>query len=370
MTRRASRALFSVTLLLSGCGSDSTGERSDAASDVSADHDAGIDAAESDATLAPDADGESDADAAPPLDDGPIGWASVAGYGVATTTGGGDQAPVVVSSLDAFNDSAGGDSARVLHVSGEISGQLKVGSNKTIVGLPGAKLHGSLALNGSVNVILRNLTIVGYNCYDTNDCGNGADAIVLRDAHHVWLDRLDISDGSDGNLDIVQGSDLVTVSWTKFHYSEERAPNTGNPHRFSNLIGSSDGATGDIGRLRVTFHHVWWADRVMERMPRVRFGLVHVFNSLYTAAGNSSCVGLGFDGNVLLEKNAFIGVKDPIRTSNANEAAIVESIDNLYVSTTGTNADKNPPAFTPPYAYALEPVSGVQASVQAGVGPK
>jgi pectate lyase len=37
-----------------------------------------------------------------------------------------------------------------------------------------------------------------------------------------WFDHCDISDGSDGNLDITNGSDLVTVSWTQFHYSTKR----------------------------------------------------------------------------------------------------------------------------------------------------
>ena len=166
----------------------------------------------------------------------------------------------------------------------------------------------------------------------------------------------------------------MTISWTKFHYSPTRAPGYpagGEVHHFSDLIGGSDTATGDVGHLRVTLHHDWWAENVVERMPRVRFGKVHIFNSLYTAAGNNYCIGLGFDGNILTENTVFVGVNDPIdSTSHSNPASIVVSKGNVYDMTTGTTADKGGPAFTPPYPYVLDAASAVQAAVKAGAGPK
>jgi hypothetical protein len=62
----------------------------------------------------------------------------------------------------------------------------------------------------------RNIAVRGYNCSDsTGDCSAGADAIsILGGAHHIWLDHMAIYDGSDGNLDITQASDFITVSWT------------------------------------------------------------------------------------------------------------------------------------------------------------
>ncbi|MEU1515363.1 pectate lyase [Streptomyces sp. NPDC005811] len=48
----------------------------------------------------------------------------------------------------------------------------------------------------------------------------------------------------DGLMDITNGSDLVTVSWSRFA-----------DHDKAMLIGSGDSATGDRGRLRVTLHH-------------------------------------------------------------------------------------------------------------------
>ena len=100
---------------------------------------------------------------------------------------------------------------------------------------------------------------------------------VTSDAQHVWFDHCDISDGTDGNLDITNGSDFVTISWTKFHYTPRTDP-SGNDstgaegHRFSNLIGSADNVPGDVGHLNITWHHDWWADNVNQRMPRSRPG--------------------------------------------------------------------------------------------------
>jgi hypothetical protein len=187
-----------------------------------------------------------------PPEAGPLlGWASVmgsaaTGAAVATTTGGGAATPLTVSTLAALNAAVSGSTPAVVYVKGVLAaGTLKVGSNKTIAGVCGAEIHGHVDMNGSANVIFRNLKVVGYNCSDNmSECKSGFDAItVVSSAHHLWFDHDDISDGSDGNLDITNGSDFVTVSWTKFWYSSKRTdPVTGTTgHRFSNLIGAADG---------------------------------------------------------------------------------------------------------------------------------
>ena len=200
------------------------------------------------------------------------------------TTGGGNATPVVVTTAAAFTSNISGTTARVIHVMGTFSGSFGIGSNKTIIGLCGARVTGHIGLSGSVNVIIRNLRIVGNNCSDSpNDCSAGADAVTLGGgAHHVWFDHCDVSDGSDGNLDITQGSDFVTISYTKFSYSTMRTdPMAGaSGHRFSNLIGSGDNVPEDVGHLNVTWHHNWWAQNVNQRMPRTRRGNIHVFNNL------------------------------------------------------------------------------------------
>jgi pectate lyase len=214
-----------------------------------------------------------------------------------------------VTTVAALSSAAGGSTAAVIYVMGVLpNGSIKVGSNKTIVGLCGAEIHGHLDVSNVSNVIVRNIKIVGYgvgDCsldpsYDSSvGCSSGADAVSIQNSHHVWFDHDDISDGTDGNLDTNNGSDFVTISWTKFHYTPRTDP-TGNDstgaegHRFSNLVGSADGVPADMGHLNMTWDHDWWADNVNQRMPRTRAGKIHVLNSLYTSVGDSYCTNAGY----------------------------------------------------------------------------
>lgn len=313
----------------------------------------------------------------------PIGWASK-GTG---TTGGGTTKPTLVTSLAALNTAAAGTGAAVIYVKGNLAqGTLALGSNKTIIGCSeGATINGHVNVKASKNLIVRNVNIVGYNCappdVDTSNggqCQNGVDAITVVDgSSNLWFDHDAISDGSDGNMDLTHAVDFVTISYTKFFYSTKRSdPNDTGAlgHRFSNLIGHDDkNASEDTGHLNITFHHDWWAPYAMERMPRVRFGKVHLFNNLWSAAGNDYCIGVGVGANVLNEYNAFIGVKTPINTTSYSDGTSVsKSANNLYSGTSGNAvADlKAGSVFVPPYLYTPEAASAVQADVQANAGPK
>jgi pectate lyase len=306
----------------------------------------------------------------PPAASPLVGWASVNEMNQNGTTGGGTATPVVVTSTGDFNTQAGGTTARVIHVSGNLSGTFTIGSNKTVIGVCGATLQGSVRISNSVNVILRNIKVVGNNCSDSpQQCSGGADAVsITNSSHHVWVDHLDVSDGSDGNLDTNAGSDFVTISWTKFSYSTRRTdPVQGTSgHRFSNLVGSGDNVPGDVGKLRVTFHHNWWAQNVDQRMPRTRYGNIHVFNNLYTSSGNSYCTNAGIQTHVLVENNAYIGVNNPL-SPDANGDMLARG--NLFQSTTGTTT-ANGTGFTPPYQYSLDATTNLRATIEAQAGPR
>ena len=293
-----------------------------------------------------------------------VGWATQSG----TVTGGGNLTPTVVTTLSALNTAAAGTNAAVIQVSDTISGNVTIGSNKTLIGACGSKatISGHIQMSGSQNVIMRNLYIVGYNCTDSpSDCSAGDDAItVVTSAKHLWFDHCDVSDGSDGNLDMTHASDFITISWTKFHYSGRRS----GDHQFSNLIGhNDDNASEDTGHLNVTFDHVWWADNVAQRMPRVRFGKVHVINSLYTASGNDTAIGEGVNCNVRIENNIFKSITS-VFYDQGNSASIVQSIGNTFTSSTSTTP-LGGTAFQPPYTIALESLTTLEASVRAGAGP-
>ena len=318
----------------------------------------------------------------PPAASALVGWAAVSGMGVTTTTGGGTATPQTVTTESALASAAGGTGAAVIYVKGVLSaGKISVGSNKTIVGLCGAEIHGHLGLSGSSNVIIRNIKIVGYgigNCaldpdYDSSvGCSSGNDAVTVNGAsHHLWFDHCDISDGTDGNLDITNGSDFVTVSWTKFHYTS-RSDNTGSDstgaegHRFSNLIGADDGLAIDVGHLNVTWHHDWWADNVNQRMPRTRAGKIHLFNNLFTAAGDSYCTNAGDGAHLLVESNVYSGVKAPLQPDSDGDML---AKNNIFTNTSGTTTASGT-GFSPTYSYSADAASSVQAAVQAGAGPQ
>jgi pectate lyase len=310
-----------------------------------------------------------------------IGWASVTDNRVPVMNGGGSAMARPVTTLAALNAAAAGNTPAVIYVQGVLApGKVVIGSNKTIVGLCGAEVHGHVDVSNVSNVIIRNLKIVGYgvgNCaldpsFDaTVGCSSGDDAMTIQNnSHHIWVDHCDISDGTDGNLDTTSGSDFVTISWTKFHYTPRTdtggSDSTGaSGHRFSNLIGSGDNVTTDIGKLNVTWHHDWWADNVNQRMPRTRFGQIHVFNNLYSSAGDSYCTNSGIMTHVLVENNVYTNVHNPL-SPDANGDMLARG--NLFQMTTGTTTSTGV-GFVPTYQYTLDATGTLAATIMAQAGP-
>jgi len=136
---------------------------------------------------------------------------------------------------------------------------------------------------------------------------------------------------------------------------------------FSNLIGAADNVAGDVGHLNVTWHHDWWADNVNQRMPRTRAGKVHLFNNLFTAAGNSYCSNAGQGAASLVENSIYKGVKAPFQV-DSNSVGLV-SKGNTFPGSTG-NTTGSGTAFTPPYSYTPDDTNNLQASIQANAGPQ
>lgn len=203
--------------------------------------------------------------------------------------------------------------------------QIPVGSNTTIIGLPGAEITGAnLRINNASNVIVRGLTITdAHDCFPSWDPTDGAtgnwnseyDTVSLTGATNVWVDHNDFSDGDnpdsaqpvyfgrpyqvhDGLLDITNASDLVTVSWNRMH-----------DHDKSMLIGSSDSRTSDAGKLRVTLHHNKFRN-LGQRVPRVRYGQVDVYNNHYVVDSSATdqyvySLGVGINSHIVAEHNVF-----------------------------------------------------------------
>lgn len=169
------------------------------------------------------------------------------------------------------------------------------------------------------------------------------DSISVNGGKRVWIDHCTFSDGDrpdklfppifpfphneitqkvqhhDGSVDITNGANLVTLSYNVFR-----------DHDKTNLIGGSDSSKLDTGLLNVTFHHNLF-ENVGQRMPRVRFGKVHLYNNAYlgdasgaddpsrnayqnhlaslnhkgTGAIMRSVIGVGKDSAIYSEANVF-----------------------------------------------------------------
>ncbi|GAA5161126.1 PbsX family transcriptional regulator [Viridibacterium curvum] len=248
-------------------------------------------------------------------------------------------------------------------------------SNTTLVGLgKDAKIvRGNLLIgNGTENVIIRNITFEDSfdyfpqwdpadsfslnkdypGCQETfvdaktgpQQCPGGRwnseyDNISINGGKRVWVDHCTFTDGErddkkfpsvfpfphnqieqkvqhhDGLIDITNGADLVTITYNHFQ-----------KHDKTSLIGGSDSATGDTGKLNVTYRANFF-DNSGQRLPRVRFGKVHSYNNLFVgdAAGYDPKLGglaahekaLKESGSVPIYRGAFgIGKESMIYSEN------------------------------------------------------
>ena len=287
------------------------------------------------------------------------GWATQNGG----TTGGAGKPVVTVSNVSDLRKYAEAGNYTIYVKPGTYTvpskSAIKVGSNVTIYGYQGAILAqtytGTTNEDNTImnvagkNIIIRNLTFKGAGAVD-KDAG---DCLHVQGGTNVWLDHLDVYDGEDGNLDVINGANYVTISWTRFHYTS-----ASKEHQFSNLIGNSDSKTSDDGKLKTTMHHNWWDDGVKERMPRVRFGQVHVANNLFTTNSSSTCVRAGKSADLRVENNVFIGVNNPIDLYNGDYKAVYSAgnyTENIKKGSASSGTNKN--AFTPGYSMGLTDVS-------------
>lgn len=253
--------------------------------------------------------------------DSPAGWGAVDG----TITGGNEENVTKVTTMSELKTALIGTYTKTIYLEGEISitGVISMENvqNKTIYGLPGSALvnsthsddaskSGILSFKNSKNIIIRNVTFCGAGAYDID----GNDNLNLSNCSYVWVDHCDFQDGVDGNFDCNNGSDNISVTWCRFRYLKDPWPGGSggsDDHRFSNLWGGSDSDTSSEGKLRTTFYSCWWDEGCRERMPRIRFGQVHLLNCLYSSSVTNYCVGTGYKCNAYVEKCVFDGVKNP-----------------------------------------------------------
>ncbi|MBK9991822.1 MAG: immunoglobulin domain-containing protein [Verrucomicrobia bacterium] len=275
----------------------------------------------------------------------------------ATTTGGATGPTVPVSTAAELKLNAESPTACVINVSGTISlsGPIMVKSNKTIQGqvlvdstgkvtLP--TIMGSLDLSsgGVSNVIIRGLTI-------TNPGTTGGTGIVVRNASNVFITHCTLFDCNGDLIEISNGSDGVTVSWSEFYYSSAY---TGS--RSTMRIGLPSVETKP---LRVTLHHNWWADGCGTNMPLGTYGYVHLYNNYFKATGNTSAAKASDNSQFLVEHNVFEQINDPLSKQNVDTTKSVGRIYSSLNLFSPKITEYTDAVLTPSYSYELLPAEDV-----------
>jgi len=264
-------------------------------------------------------------------------------------------------------------------------------TNKTIIGLPGARLRNtqitenlnpklypnrndpSGILNikpGSKNIIVRNLIFEGPGAFDVDGRDN-----LTNEGINVWVDHCEFQDGEDGNFDNKGEADNVTISWCKFTYLKPSMPGGfggSADHRFTNLVGSAIddfNTTDSNGRYSITFKNCYWADGCKERMPRARNAELHILNCYYKTSVSSAkaiALGAGDKGTTCYVENCNfeqVGtVSSPVTEGAGTTAVKFDGCTKGTTPTAVTGLDVGT-ATKPTYSYTVLPVANVATYV-------
>ncbi|EPS62426.1 hypothetical protein M569_12361, partial [Genlisea aurea] len=165
-----------------------------------------------------------------------------------------------------------------------LSEELIMTSNKTIDGR-GRRITiaggAGITLQYVSNVILHNLRIhdikpgSGGTIRDSPThfgfrTPSDGDAISMFGATNIWIDHVSAARCSDGLIDAIQASTAITIS--NCHFAQ---------HNDVMLLGASDKSSEDqILQVTLAFNH--FGTGLIQRMPRIRWGFVHIVNNDYT----------------------------------------------------------------------------------------
>ncbi|XP_075519484.1 pectate lyase-like [Primulina tabacum] len=190
--------------------------------------------------------------------------------------------------------------------------ELIMTSNKTIDGR-GAQVHitngAGITLQYISNVVIHNIRVhdikkgsgglirdsATHYGFRTRSDGDG---ISLFGATNIWIDHVSMSNCDDGLIDAIEASTAITIS--NCHFTS---------HNEVMLFGASDSYSDDsIMQITLAFNH--FGKGLVQRMPRARYGFVHIVNNDYTnwlmyAIGGSQ------HPTILSQGNRFIAPQNP-----------------------------------------------------------
>lgn len=263
-----------------------------------------------------------------------------------------------------------------------------VPSNTSIIGMDNAKLKGVNLVLDSDNVIIRNIQFESpydyFPSWDPNDGPEGNwnsqyDSISIKGGTHIWIDHSSFQDGPetvekyfgrkyehrDGLVDITNEADYITISYSTFAN-----------HNKTMLIGSSDSKISDEGKLHVTLHHNYFHN-VVQRLPRVRFGQVHVYNNYFASDTTNGeyayayALGVGKKSQIYAENNvADIAGKDYtsfVKVFGGKQLTTVNNMFNGQIVDT-FNDTLIPVDWKPELFTKIDPVNEVKENVLRNAG--
>ncbi|KAM7508061.1 hypothetical protein LguiA_018514 [Lonicera macranthoides] len=190
--------------------------------------------------------------------------------------------------------------------------ELMIQSDKTIDGR-GANVHITEGA-GFMLQFVRNVIITNLNFHDIKRCNGGTirdsvdhlgtratsdgDAIQIFGSSTIWIDHLSMKKAADGLIDVVSGSNDVTIS--NCHFTD---------HGKVLLFGASDSDSRDKS-MHVTVAYNHFGKRLSQRMPRCRWGFFHLVNNDYTH-WQMYAIGGSKGATIISQGNRFIAPPDP-----------------------------------------------------------
>ncbi|KAL0350928.1 UNVERIFIED_CONTAM: putative pectate lyase P59 [Sesamum radiatum] len=178
-------------------------------------------------------------------------------------------------------------------------------SDKTIDGR-GARIHiangAGITLQFVKNVIIHGLKIYNIIPGQGGMIRDAVDHYGLRPmvmgisifgSQDIWIDHVSMLNCADGLIDVIMASTGVTIS--NSHFTD---------HNEAMLFGASDSHTQDVKmQVTVAFNH--FGKRMVQRMPRARYGYIHVVNNDYTH-WNMYAVGCSKNPIIISQGNRYI----------------------------------------------------------------
>lgn len=197
-------------------------------------------------------------------------------------------------------------------------------SDMTIFSKNGAKLtHAGFNLRDCSNIIIRNIIFDELWEWDEKTTGeydrNDWDFITLNSCSKIWIDHCTFGKAYDGIVDSKGGSNKITISWcyfpsadlsensffmkqlnaleenkssypmynylrTNVGLSKEEIAKISAGQKKTHLVGSNSFEDGNAD-LEITLANNFY-ENSQDRMPRLRAGNAHVYNTIMDSSGN------------------------------------------------------------------------------------